>query len=31
MGNEKLQHANAIEDWINDIARMKEEWKKIRM
>ncbi len=31
MGNEELQHENDIEDWINDIARMKEEWKKIRM
>ena len=31
MGNEELQHESDIEDWINDIARMKEEWKKIRM
>lgn len=29
--NEELEHENDIEDWINDIARMKEEWKKIRM
>jgi len=26
--NEELEHENDIEDWINDIARMKEEWKK---
>lgn len=29
--NEELEHENDIEDWINDIARMKEEWKKIRI
>lgn len=29
--NEELEHENDIEDWINDITRMKEEWKKIRM
>lgn len=29
--NEKLEHENDIEDWINDITRMKDEWKKIRM
>jgi bacterioferritin len=29
--NEELEHENDIEDWIKDIARMKEEWKKIRM
>jgi len=29
--NEELEHENDIEDWINDIARMKEEFRKIRM
>jgi bacterioferritin len=29
--NEELEHENDIEDWINDIARMKEEWKKIKI
>lgn len=29
--NEELEHENDIEDWINDLVRMKEEWKKIRM
>jgi len=29
--NEELEHENDIEDWITDIARMKEEFKKIRM
>ena len=29
--NEELEHENDIEDWINDINRMKEEFKKIRM
>ena len=28
--NDELEHENDIEDWINDINRMKEEWKKIR-
>ena len=28
--NEELEHEHDIEDWIKDIARMKEEWKKIR-
>ena len=28
--NDELEHENDIEDWITDIARMKEEWKKIR-
>jgi bacterioferritin len=29
--NEELEHENDIEDWLNDINRMKEEWKKIRL
>lgn len=29
--NEELEHENDIEDWITDINRMKEEWKKIRL
>jgi bacterioferritin len=29
--NDELEHENDIEDWITDLARMKEEWKKIRM
>lgn len=29
--NEELEHENDIEDWINDITRMKEELGKIRM
>lgn len=28
--NEELEHENDIEDWINDLVRMKEEFKKIR-
>lgn len=28
--NEELEHENDIEDWINDINRMKDEFKKIR-
>ena len=28
--NDELEHENDIEDWITDIARMKEEWKKLR-
>ena len=28
--NEELEHENDIEDWIADLERMKEEWKKIR-
>jgi len=31
MLNEELEHENDIEDWITDINRMKEEFKKIRM
>jgi bacterioferritin len=29
--NEEIEHENDVEDWITDIARMKEEWKKIRL
>ncbi|MBA4322459.1 MAG: ferritin [Odoribacter sp.] len=29
--NEELEHENDIEDWITDIQRMKEEFKKIRL
>ena len=29
--NEELEHENDIEDWITDLNRMKEEWKKIRI
>jgi len=29
--NEELEHENDIEDWIADIVRMKEEFKKIRL
>jgi len=29
--NEELEHENDIEEWITDINRMKEEWKKIRL
>lgn len=28
--NEELEHEHDIQDWINDIQRMKEEWKKLR-
>ena len=28
--NEELEHEHDIQDWINDIHRMKEEWKKLR-
>lgn len=28
--NEELEHENDIEDWIKDLNRMKEEWKKVR-
>lgn len=28
---EELEHENDIEDWITDLGRMKEEFKKIRM
>lgn len=29
--NEELEHENDIEDWITDIKRMKDEFKKMRM
>ena len=29
--NEELEHEQDIEDWINDIVRMKEDMKKFRM
>lgn len=29
--NEELEHEQDIEDWINDLVRMKEDLKKIRM
>lgn len=29
--NEELEHENDIEDWITDIQRMKDEFKKLRM
>jgi bacterioferritin len=29
--NEELEHENDIEDWLTDIKRMKQEFKKIRM
>lgn len=29
--NEELEHENDIEDWINDIQRMKDELRKIRL
>lgn len=29
--NEELEHENDIEDWITDIRRMKEEFRKIRL
>ncbi len=29
--NEELEHEQDIEDWINDLIRMKEDLKKIRM
>jgi bacterioferritin len=29
--NEELEHENDIEDWITDINRMKEDFKKIRL
>jgi bacterioferritin len=29
--NEELEHENDIEDWINDLQRMKDEFKKIRL
>jgi len=29
--NQEIEHENDIEDWITDINRMKEEWKKLRI
>ncbi|MDP1621204.1 MAG: ferritin-like domain-containing protein [Bacteroidales bacterium] len=29
--NEEMEHENDIEDWITDIQRMKDEFKKIRL
>ncbi len=29
--NEELEHEQDIEDWINDLARMKEDLKKLRI
>jgi len=29
--NEELEHETDIEDWMADLDRMKEEWRKIRM
>ncbi|MBP7496040.1 MAG: ferritin [Bacteroidales bacterium] len=29
--NEELEHEQDIEDWINDLNRMKEDFKKLRM
>lgn len=29
--NEEIEHENDIEDWLTDIQRMKDEFKKIRM
>jgi bacterioferritin len=29
--NEELEHENDIEDWLNDLKRMKEEFKKLRL
>jgi len=28
--NEELEHEQDIEDWIRDIVRMREDFKKIR-
>ncbi|MDR2410439.1 MAG: ferritin [Bacteroidales bacterium] len=28
---DELEHEHDIEDWIKDLARMKDDWKKIRM
>jgi len=28
--NEELEHENDIEDWLTDLKRMKDEFKKIR-
>jgi len=29
--NEELEHENDIEDWLTDLQRMKEEFRKIRI
>lgn len=29
--NDELEHEHDIEDWLQDLSRMKEEWKKIRI
>jgi bacterioferritin len=29
--NEELEHETDIEDWMSDLDRMKEEWRKIRL
>ena len=29
--NEEIEHENDIEDWLNDLNRMKDEFKKIRI
>ncbi|MBN2280783.1 MAG: ferritin [Candidatus Marinimicrobia bacterium] len=29
--NEELEHEQDIEDWISDIERMKDDWKKLRL
>jgi bacterioferritin len=29
--NEELEHEQDIEDWINDLQRMKEDWRKLRL
>jgi len=29
--NEEIEHEEDIEGWINDLNRMKEEWKKLRI
>ena len=28
---EEIEHENDIEDWLTDLQRMKDEWKKIRL
>jgi bacterioferritin len=29
--NDELEHENDLEDWLTDLSRMKEEWKKLRL
>ena len=31
MLNEELEHENDIEDWLTDLQRMKDEFRKLRM